>query len=56
MREYTNKIAEMVDDGLLNKEYLIEQLLMWLSEDDVKEFYMANVAPEFDTDEDEDNG
>jgi hypothetical protein len=54
MREYTNKIADMVADGLLNKEQLIFNLLMWMSEDDVMDFYMANIAPDFDTDEDDD--
>ena len=53
VREYTNKIAGMVDDGLLNKDYLIEQLLMWLSEHDVKDFYMANIAPELYDEEEE---
>jgi hypothetical protein len=52
-REYTNKIAEMVDNHVLDKDRLIEDLLCWMSEHDVKEFYMANVAPEFPEDEDE---
>ena len=54
IREYTNKIADMVDEGLLNPNRLIEDLIMWMSEDDVKEFYMANLAPDFDTDEEDD--
>ena len=53
IREYTNKIADMVDEGLINKDYLIEQLLMWLSEHDVREFYEANIAPEWDEEDEE---
>jgi len=52
-REYTNKIAEMVDNHVLDKGRLIEDLLCWMSEDDVKDFYMANIAPEFDDEEEE---
>jgi len=52
IREYTNKIAGMVDDGLLNREQLIVDLLMWMSEHDVRAFYEVNIAPEFE-DEDE---
>jgi hypothetical protein len=53
IREYTNKIADLVDDGSLNKDMLIEDLLMWMSESDVKEFYELHIAPEFEVDEDE---
>lgn len=54
MREYTNKISDLVAEGLFNHTYLIDQLLMWMSEDDVKEFYLTNIAPELDIDEEDD--
>ena len=40
-REYTNKILELVDDGIVDKDWLIQGLLCWLSERDVEEFYHA---------------
>ena len=38
-RQFTNRILEMVDDGVLDKDFLIQNLLMWMSEYDVKEFF-----------------
>jgi hypothetical protein len=53
IREYTNMIAEMVDNHVLDKDRLIEDLLMWMSEQEVKEFYQFHIAPELDVEEDE---
>lgn len=53
MRKYTNKVIEMVDEGLLDRDTLIRDLLMWLSESDVEEFYERNLS-DHDEDEDED--
>ena len=50
-RKYTNKILEMLDDGLLNEEFLIQNLLMWMSEAEVAEFYDRTIA-EIEEDED----
>ena len=38
-RKYTNLILEMNDDGFFDKDQLIRDLLCWMSEDEVKEFY-----------------
>ena len=38
-RKYTNLILEMNDDGLFNKDQLIRDLLCWMDESEVKEFY-----------------
>ena len=38
-RKYTNKILEMHDEGMLHTEFLVRNLLMWMSEAEVKEFY-----------------
>lgn len=51
-REYTNKIIEMVDEGLIDRDILIRDLLNYMSESDVAEFYDSY----FDQDEDEDDG
>ena len=38
-RKYTNKILERIDDGRLHPDFLIQNLLMWMSEHEVREFY-----------------
>ena len=38
-RKFTNKILELVDDGIVDKDWLILALLNWMSESDVAEFY-----------------
>ena len=45
-REYTNKILELIDEGMIDKDWLIPQLLVWMSEHDVKQFYEANFEEE----------
>ena len=50
-REYTNKILELVDDGIVDKDWLIQGLLMWLSERGVEQFYDANLRPDGDEDD-----
>ena len=37
-RRYTNYLLELVDDGMINKDCLIRDLLVWMSESDVSEF------------------
>lgn len=41
-REATNKLLEMVDEGLLDAKDLAGMCLKWLSEDDVEELAKAN--------------
>lgn len=38
-REYTVKILQFVEKGVIDKDLLIMNLLGWMSEDDVKSFY-----------------
>lgn len=38
-RKYTNKVLEMMDEGLVDPKWLAEALAMWCSEADMKEFY-----------------
>lgn len=37
-RYMTNKMLEMMDEGLLDPKNLVESLLIWMSEDEVREF------------------
>lgn len=55
MRKVTNQILEQVQQGLLDKDTLIRDLLGWMSEDDVAEFAERNdYVGCHDEDEDED--
>lgn len=56
-REYTNKILEMLDEGMFDKDMLIRDLLSWMSENDVKQFYYAyDLDPSRHDEEDEEEG
>jgi len=37
-RRFTSALMEAVDDGLINKDILIQSLLCYMSEADVKDF------------------
>jgi hypothetical protein len=54
-REYTNKLLELVEDGLLDRDTVIMACVKYMSEDDVKDMMESN---EFilEEDEDEDDG
>jgi len=59
VREATNKILEMVDDGILDKDMVIMACLKYMSEDDVADMahcneFFLNEEDEEDEDEDED--
>jgi|688.fasta_scaffold230247_4 hypothetical protein len=53
VRKYTKKIIEMVDEGLLDRDELIRDLLNWLPEDDVEDFYNSFDFGDEETDEDD---
>ena len=48
-RKYTNKLLEMIDDGLIDPEIVMTACLKYMSEDDVKDMMECN---EFIDDED----
>jgi hypothetical protein len=43
-RKYTNKILERLEEGALHPDFLIQNLLMWMSEAEVKEFYESTIS------------
>jgi len=53
VREYTCRVREAVDEHLLNKDMLIDMLLQWMSEADVKAMCEANDICLDDEEEDE---
>ena len=53
-REYTCKILEMNEEGLTDKDSLIRDLLLWLSESEVEDFYNQYYRDDMEPEEDED--
>ena len=51
-REYTNKLLELVEDGLLDRDTVIMACVKYMSEDDVKDMMESN---EFILEDDEDD-
>ena len=41
-RKYTNMLYEMIEDGLISKDYVITACLKYMSEDDVKDMMEYN--------------
>jgi hypothetical protein len=54
-REYTSKLLELIEDGMLDRDTVIMACVKYMSEDDVKDMMESN---EFilEDDEDEDDG
>jgi len=55
MREATNKLLEMVEEGIVDKDYVIMACVKYMSEDDVADMMQLNdlmIDDEEDDDED----
>ena len=53
-RQYTNKLLEMIEDHLVDKDYVITACLKYMSEDDVKDMMQCNDILDYDDHEEED--
>ena len=53
-RKYTSAVLDAVDEGMLDKDALIADLLGWMSEADVQEFVRRNDLMPWLEDEEED--
>ncbi len=53
-RTYTKKLLDLIDEGVVDKDTLILNLLNWMSEDYVKEFYEQYYSDVDEDDEDYD--
>jgi hypothetical protein len=51
-REFTYKVLDLMDEGMIDPRWLAEQLAIWCSEDDMKEFFYANIADLVEEEED----
>ncbi len=54
VREFTNRLLEMVEDGLLDRDTVIMACVKYMSEDDVRDMMFANEFVEDTNDWDED--
>lgn len=45
-RAYTCAVLELIDEGVLDKDQLIQDLLGWMSEHDVERFCVRNLRDE----------
>ena len=45
-RQYTNHILEIIDNDEINPEFVLSELMAWLSEEQVKEFYLNSYLPD----------
>jgi len=52
-REYTTKLLDMMDEGLISAEMVAEMALQYMSEDEVKDMMLSNDIVDYD---DEDDG
>ena len=52
-REYTNKLLDMIEDGLLDKDKVITALVSYMSESDVKDMMEYNEFIEVEEDEED---
>ena len=56
-RRYTCELLSLVEDGMIDKDYLIRDLLGYLSESEVADFARKNdLITWLDRDEEEDDG
>jgi hypothetical protein len=51
IREYTNKILELVNEGVIDQDTLIRNLLDWMSEQEVKDFAIFEGYVDFEDDD-----
>ena len=57
-REYTEQLLEMIDNEIIDRDYVIMACLKYMSEDDVREMMEINeIVPDFyaDYEGDDDN-
>ena len=50
-REYTCRLLEMIDDGYISAETVLNELLNWLPESDVKSFVIDADLIEYNEEE-----
>jgi hypothetical protein len=56
-REYTSKLLDMIEDGLLDRDTVIMACVKYMSEDDVQDMMEANefIEEQFEDEDEEEN-
>lgn len=54
-RQYTNKLLEMIEDGLLDKDQVIRAFCSYMSESDVQDMMESNEMIEPDEEEEDED-
>ena len=56
MREYTNKLTDMIEEGILSSDDVLKEMLIFFAESEIEDFCKNNAlfGELFDEDEDED--
>ena len=49
-RQYTEQLLEMIEDGILDRDHVINCMTSYMSEDDVKDMMITNELVPFDPD------
>ena len=52
-RQYTNLIIDDIEHGMLSREFVLDELLAWLSEDEVAEFAKDRIYTDDSIEEDD---
>ena len=47
-RQYTEQLLEMIEDGILDRDHVINCMTSYMSEDDVKDMMITNELVPFD--------
>jgi hypothetical protein len=53
MREYTNKLLEMIEEDMIDPITVVEMCLSYMSEDEVKDMCLSNDLIDNDEEEEE---
>ena len=52
-RQYTEQLLEMIEDGILDHDHVINCMTSYMSEDDVKDMMITNELVPFDPDDED---
>ena len=52
-RRYTEQLLEMIEDGILDRDHVINCMTSYMSEDDVKDMMITNELVPFDPDDED---
>ena len=54
VREYSDMLFDMIEEGLVDAEYIAKDLIYWCSEDDIKKYMEVNDLVDYEDEDEED--